>query len=177
MNGKNQEKRIEIYLKSQDNNYRYALGTTGDKTLYCFGINPSTATNIRDDPTIKKVKSAAKKSGFNNVVMLNIYPQRATDPDNLDNKINTKEHKKNLQIIMSVIKNGSTVWAAWGNLIDKRAYLIDCLNEIQCKLKAKNICWVKMDKLTKKGNPRHPLYLKYQAFSEFENDCVKIIKY
>jgi len=31
----------------------------------------------------------------------------------------------------------------------------------------KEIKWVKMGNLTVKGNPRHPLYLKYQDFSEF----------
>jgi len=157
-----------VYSNSLDNNYRYALGTKGEKTLYCFGINPSRATIFEDDPTIKKVKNAARKNGFENVIMLNIYPQRATDPNDLDIEINTNEHIKNIQKIMSVIENGSTVWAAWGNLISKRSYLKDCMSQIQQKLKEKNVHWVKMGKLTKKGNPRHPLYLKYQEFSRYD---------
>jgi len=170
MNKENNLKGIEIYENSKYDDYRYALGTKGEKTLYCFGINPSTATNEKDDPTIRKVKSAAQKNGFKNVVMLNIYPQRATNPVNLDNEINPNEHNKNLQNIINVIENGSTVWAAWGNLISKRPYLRDCLNQIQCKLKARNISWVKMGKLTKMGNPRHPLYLNYEGFSGFRDD-------
>ena len=157
----------KIYLKSPDNNYRYALGTEGEKTLYCIGINPSTATLDNDDPTVRKVKRFAQKNGFNSFVMLNVYPQRATNPDNLDNSINLREHKKNVEKISNVIKDGSTVWTAWGNLISKRPYLKDCLIDIQSNLEAKNIYWVKMGELTKKGNPRHPLYLKYQSFSEF----------
>ena len=163
----NEQKATEVYQISHDNNFRYALGTKGEKTLYCFGINPSTASDIEDDPTIRKVKSVAKKNGFENIVMLNIYPQRATDPDDLDEEVNKKEHKKNLQIIINIIDNGSTVWAAWGNLISKRPYLKYCLMDIQQELKAKKIHWVKMGELTKKGNPRHPLYLKVQAFSEY----------
>jgi len=162
----NEHKTTEIYQKSKDNNFRYALGTKGEKTLYCFGINPSTASNTEYDPTIRKVKSVAKKNGFENVVMLNIYPQRATDPNDLDEEVDRKEHKKNLQIIINTIDDSSTVWAAWGNLISKRSYLKYCLMDIQQKLKAKKIHWVKMGELTKKGNPRHPLYLKVQTFSE-----------
>ncbi|MCL2791896.1 MAG: DUF1643 domain-containing protein [Spirochaetaceae bacterium] len=167
MTVRNKLKITKIYLKSQDNKYRYALGTQGGKILYCFGINPSIATPEKDDPTMKKVKSFACKSGFDSVVMLNIYPQRATNPNYLSNKINLKEHKKNLQKIMSIIKNGSTVWVAWGNLINKRSYLKDCLIQIKNKLATKNLNWVKMGELTKRGNPRHPLYLKYQSFSEY----------
>ena len=157
-----------IYLKSRDNNYRYALGSKGEKTLYCFGINPSTATIEEEDSTMRTVKSAALKNGFLNVVMLNIYPERATDPKDLSKEINWIKHKKNLQTIISVVENGATVWAAWGNLISKRPYLRGCLNQIQCKLKGKDIHWVKMGELTKKGNPRHPLYLEHQQFSEYE---------
>jgi len=167
MNTKNKINGTDVYLKSPDNNYRYALGTRGEKTLYCFGINPSTATLERDDPTIRKVKNCAYKNGFDSVVMLNVYPQRATNPDNLDKNVNLNEHRINIEKIMEVVENGSTVWAAWGNLINKRPYLRDCLIEIQKELETKNIHWVKMDDLTRRGNPRHPLYVKYQPFSEF----------
>jgi len=167
MNTKDKIKGTEIYLKSPDNKYRYALGTKEENTLYCFGINPSTATIESDDPTIRKVKSCAYKNGFDSVVMLNVYPQRATNPDNLDKNVNLKEHRINIEKVMTVVENGSTVWAAWGNLISKRPYLRECLIEIQRELEAKNIHWVKMGDLTNRGNPRHPLYVKYQPFSEF----------
>jgi len=117
------QKGIGIYFNSPDNKFRYALGTIGEKTLYCFGINPSTATIEKDDPTIRKVKSLAQNAGFDYVVMLNVYPERAACPDNIDENVNLVEHRKNLQTIMSVIKDGSTVWAAWGNLINKKPYL------------------------------------------------------
>lgn len=167
MKAGNNYKKINIYLKSSDNRYRYALGRKGEKTLYCFGINPSTATIENDDPTIQKVKSVAYKKGFDSIVMLNVYPQRATNPDHLDEKMNLTEHRKNLKKIMSVLENDSMVWAAWGNSISKRSYLRSCLLDIQSNLKPKRIHWVKMGDLTKKGNPKHPLYLKHQVFSEF----------
>jgi len=84
-----------IYSKSPDNKYRYALGTKGKKTLYCFGINPSTATPEKYDPTVTRVKKVALKNGFDSVVMLNIYPLRATNPDDLPERINHDEHISN----------------------------------------------------------------------------------
>ena len=167
MNKEKSSKTVEIYQKSSNNKYRYALGEKSNKTLYCFGINPSTATLKKDDPTVRKVKNLAHKNEFDSVVMLNVYPQRATNPDCLDNEINLKEHYKNILKIVDIIEDGSVIWAAWGNLINKRPYLRSCLHQIQCMLKEKNIQWVKMGELTKEGNPRHPLYLKYQSFSEY----------
>jgi len=158
-----------IYLKSQDNKYRYALGTKGRKTLYCIGINPSTATPEKYDQTIRKVKGIALKQGFDSFVMLNIYPLRATDPNDLPEKPNWSEQLINEDAILYLLKDESVVWAAWGDLINSRDWLEKCLNNILFKIqkKKKDIRWVKMGKLTKKGNPRHPLYLKNQPFSKY----------
>jgi len=158
-----------VYLKSSDNKYRYALGTKGNNTLYCFGINPSTATPEDYDQTLKKVMDTAYKKGFDSFVMLNIYPLRSTNPEDLPETIAENEHDKNVKIIMDLIKDGSTIWVAWGNLIDSRPWLRNCRDEILQKIQKsrKNISWVKMGDLTVRQNPRHPLYTRYQDFSEF----------
>ena len=156
-----------IYLNSSDNKYRYALGTKGANTLYCIGINPSTATPQKDDPAIKRVKKTAEKMGFDSFLMLNIYPQRATNPNNMEDEINQKEHKQSL-LAFELIKDGASVWAAWGDSIHIRPYLKNCLNDIIDLLQRKNINYVKMGELTKRGNPRYPLFVKYQPFSEYK---------
>ena len=50
------------------------------------------------------------------------------------------------------------MWAAWGNIIDTRFYLGECLEEIE-RLTT-DISWYACGKLTKQGNPRHTLYMK-----------------
>ena len=94
-----------IYSASPDDKYRYSLGTKGKNTLYCFGINPSTATPEKYDPTIKKVANNARQKGFDSFVMLNIYPLRATNPVDLPDTTLMEEHEQNIQIILDLIKN------------------------------------------------------------------------
>ena len=157
-----------IYSHSRDNRYRYSLGTKGENTLFCFGINPSTATPDNYDPTLRKVRNVAQRQGFDSFVMFNIYPFRATNPDDLPANMEKKEHENNIRIILDTIQDGSVIWAAWGNLINSRAWLADCRNELITKMQKskKSIKWVKMGDLTVRNNPRHPLYLRYQDFSE-----------
>jgi len=158
-----------IYWKSSDNKYRYALGTKGENTLYCIGVNPSTATPEKYDPTITRVSHVAMKNGFDSFVMLNVYPLRETNPDDLPEVPDWQIHNINMDAVLKAIKDGSTIWAAWGDLINKRPWLIDCRDAILklTKMYKKNIHWVKMGELTRSGNPRHPLYLKCQPFSEY----------
>lgn len=56
----------------------------------------------------------------------------------------------------------STVWAAWGTLITKRAYLKNCLNEIAICL-GNERQWVSIGRLSIEGHPHHPLYLSKKA--------------
>jgi len=164
-----------IYLTSPENKYRYALGTEGNKTLYCFGINPSTATPEKYDPTMTRVKNIALKNGFDSFVMLNVYPLRATDPDNLPKEANWYAHNRNIEVILELIRDGSTIWAAYGDLILSRPYLKVCWHGISSAIQAykKDIAWVKMGELTANKNPRHPLYLKQQKFSAFNISEIK----
>jgi hypothetical protein len=66
-----------IYEINDDNTCRFVLGTKGEKTLVCFGINPSTAEPGILDNTMKSVDRISKANGYDSWVMLNIYPQRA----------------------------------------------------------------------------------------------------
>ena len=52
--------------------------------LVCIGINPSTAQPGALDPTLKSVERLANANGFDSWIMFNVYPQRATDPNDMD---------------------------------------------------------------------------------------------
>jgi len=167
-----------IYIKSESNKCRYALGIRGRKPLIFFGINPSTATPDGYDQTMKKAKGFACKNNFDSWIMLNIYPQRAINPDSLDNKKDEKNHKDNLEIIKKIINKKATIVTTWGDLINEREYLILCLKDIIKILKNKNIKWFCIGKLSNIGNPRHILRLGYEEKLikfDIENYIKKII--
>ena len=63
--------------------YRYVLGRVGRHPLVCIGINPSTAQPGALDPTLKSVERLANANGFDSWIMFNVYPQRATDPNDM----------------------------------------------------------------------------------------------
>ena len=156
-----------IYERDEENENRYSLGQIFDengRTLICFGINPSTACPESLDNTINKIIKIAHFNGYENWIMLNIYPQRATNPDDLHKIADEPIIKRNLEIIshnLDTFKE-SDILFAYGNLISKRKYLKGCLNQITELLKAKNKK-VYIIKLTKEGKPVHPLYQKNDA--------------
>lgn len=69
----------DIYSNAHDDQWRYTLGQSGKRPLLTIGLNPSTATQEKADPTVARVERIAKDKGFNGFVMLNLYPVRKTD--------------------------------------------------------------------------------------------------
>jgi hypothetical protein len=160
-----------LYEHNQDNSARFVLGTVGSNPLVCFGINPSTAEPSRLDRTARAVQTVAERSNqFDSFIILNVYPQRATNPDNMHREFSKELKEQNEQHIAKVIDDKKlTLWAAWGTSITKRPYLIHLLQDI-IKLPQVQKCeWRRQDNLTKAGHPRHPLYLRRDAnFTDFQ---------
>ena len=115
-----------------DDKVRFILGEIGTNTIICFGINPSTANDIKDDPTISKIRKIASENNCDGWIMLNLYPQRATNPNDMHIKAADDLTVKNYEVIRSVfnIYSNALTLASWGNAIEKRKYLKDCLKEI-----------------------------------------------
>ena len=66
--------------------WRYALWRTWDPArapLVFVGLNPSTADETQDDPTIRRCLGFARDFGCGGLHMLNIFAFRATNPDEL----------------------------------------------------------------------------------------------
>ena len=156
-----------LYIPDFYSEYRYILGTAGKKPLITIGINPSTAAPDNLDNTLKSVSRIAGGNGFDSWIMFNVYPQRATNPNDMDKTPDRTLCDENLRWLQAVLaQTEPTMWAAWGTLIEKRDYLPGLMREMVALTREKNIPWVTFGKRSKKGHPHHPLYLRKDSTPE-----------
>ena len=151
-----------LYVPNFYSEYRYILGTRGKNPLICIGINPSTARPGDLDNTLKSVERIALGNGFDSFIMFNVYAQRATDPNAMERICNPTLHRENMEAFRYVlsISDAPAVWAAWGSIIEKRAYLSDCVADMLSIGQEYGAKWYCAGAVTKKGHPHHPLYLR-----------------
>lgn len=144
--------------------YRYILGTAGERPLICVGINPSTAAPNNLDNTLKSVERIALGNGYDSFIMFNVYAQRATRPDDMEPECNPALHQENMSAFrwaLEQTKDGApAVWAAWGAIIERRPYLPACLADMIRLGNELNAHWYSAGPFSKKGHPHHPLYLR-----------------
>lgn len=160
-----------LYVPHEYSEYRYILGTRGKNPLICVGINPSTAEPDNLDNTLKSVERIALANGFDSFIMFNVYAQRATVPDDMDREANLYLHRENMNAFRYVLENSekASVWAAWGAIIEKRKYLSVLVSDMIDIGEEYGAKWYTSGKISVKGHPHHPLYLKKDsALDEFD---------
>lgn len=64
--------------------------------------------------------------------MINLYPQRATNPDDLDENLNYEIHNQNVNYIFEELKKyeNPSILVAYIASIKKRGFLFQCLKDI-----------------------------------------------
>lgn len=132
--------------------WRYALTRElgGRRTVAFVGLNPSTADETRDDPTIRRCIGFARSWGFARLDVVNLYAFRATRPRDLwlaDDPVGPE----NDDVLARALADADLVVAAWG-IGARRERLADVAGLLaQRTLHALGV--------TKAGAPRHPLYV------------------
>lgn len=154
-----------IYVPDTYEEYRYLLGTVGEKPLVCIGINPSTAHPDHLDNTLKSVERISHANGYDSFLMINVYAQRATDPDDMEKECNLALHRENcaaLRYALGLTKTGRpALWAAWGAIIGTRPYLFQCVEDMITVGEECGAMWFTAGTRSKHGgHPHHPLYLR-----------------
>ena len=137
-------------LFSKDRIYRYALWRIWDDNLpkiLFIGLNPSTADEIQDDPTIRRCMGYAKDWGYGGIMVANLFAYISTDPKMLKD-VDAAESTENRKHIKDMINKCKIVVCAWGN---NRGAPPTYLQEIT-ELYYIDLC---KDGMT----PKHPLYL------------------
>ncbi len=133
--------------------YRYSLSRIWDKKkkfVLFIGLNPSTADDKVDDPTIRRCVNFAKNWGYGGFLIVNLFAYRTTLPSNLK-KVKCPVGKDNDKYIVKLSKKADLIVAAWGNngnLYSRDKQVLNLIPNLMCL------------KINKSGQPAHPLYLK-----------------
>jgi len=140
---------------SPDRNYRYSLWRRWEhRAPYALfiGLNPSTANEQEDDPTIRRCKRFAADWGYGAVYMANLFALRATDPDDMLAH-NAPVGGDNNTWLQNLARDAGIIVCAWGAHGGHRQRD----EEVKCLLAEHNLMCLG---ITKTGKPRHPLYIK-----------------
>jgi hypothetical protein len=115
-----------------------------------IGLNPSTADETVDDPTIGRCIDFARSWGYGGLCMANLFSYRATKPAVM---LNAEEPVglENDAWLLRQSKKAGVVVAAWGNHGSHRGRSKEATALIP------NLHYLKLNAT---GEPRHPLYLK-----------------
>lgn len=132
-------------------NYRYALWRIWDesKPLVMFiGLNPSTANEATDDPTIRRVKRFASDWGFGGVYMMNLFAYVTPYPEEL--KKCNDPLGDNDGWLEKIAEKCDKIIFAWGSFEEATERAKDIMQRFDGYALIIN----------KDGSPRHPLYVK-----------------
>lgn len=128
---------------------RWSLAESADMVMF-IGLNPSTADETQDDPTVRRCIRFAMEWGFGGLLMMNAFAFRATDPKDMKaepqpvgpgNDRAFRTHRTRVGMII----------AAWGThcAVEREQRICKVINRpIHCLGQ------------TKAGRPKHPLYLR-----------------
>jgi len=122
-------------------------------------LNPSTAGAEKDDPTIRKCIGFAQRWKYDGIEVVNLFALRSTDPRDMVDSAEAgidPVGPLNDEFIAKARAESGPVIAAWGSFawpaVADRARVVSKLAGAMRALR-----------LSKGGNPWHPLYVPYSA--------------
>ena len=117
------------------------------------GLNPSTANELQDDPTVKRWYQFARDWGYGGFYATNLYPFITPDPKELVK--GEAHHKANYPAIKMASSLSVLTVACWGDGIKQVTGGIAVAEHVRDSYLNEPMCFG----LTQSGNPKHPLYL------------------
>lgn len=128
--------------------------TKAHEYLMVIGLNPSTADETKDDPTIRKCIGFAKRWGFGALCMTNLFAWRDTDPAKMKKAENPIGDANNDWLRYCAAYAGMILgaWGRHGEHLKRNQYIRGIVGrDIHCL------------KVNKDGSPMHPLYVPYET--------------
>lgn len=143
---------------SDDRRYRFTLARRvsmfGDGVAAWLMLNPSTANEEHDDPTVRRVMSFSATWGYHDCLVVNLSPMRSPHPSDLV-PVEDAVHGRNLHEVLQAARWCRTMVVAYGAHVDKVARAAETLEALRAT-------GVQLHCLgrTKGGHPRHPLMVR-----------------
>lgn len=139
--------------------YRYHLWRVWDRAKPTIGwilLNPSTADETQDDPTIRRCIRYSQRWGFGRTTIGNIFSFRATRPADM-RAVSDPVGPDNDTALRKIIADSALVMVAWGNhgLHQSRGEWVMRNLLVRSRPNCLGI--------TSLGAPIHPLYVSYDA--------------
>ncbi|SEN03319.1 DUF1643 domain-containing protein [Palleronia pelagia] len=138
--------------------YRWDLtrvwDTDGPRALFVM-LNPSTATEVQNDPTVERCERRARAQDFGAFRVCNIFAWRSTDPKGL-RKVDDPVGPENDAAILEGADWADRVICAWGT----HGALLDRGPAVERLLRDRGHALHHLG-LSKAGHPKHPLYIGY----------------
>ena len=155
---KQNETRTAVF--SDCRTWRYRLAQIWDESkepLYWLMLNPSTADELKNDPTVERCERRARMWDYGGSVVFNIFAYRATDPKDMRAAADPVGPENNKWIReLAAMSNEVTVIGGWGEHgkhMDRGQAIRDIFKAENGRLQAL--------KINASGNPAHPLYIGY----------------
>lgn len=136
---------------SECRTYRYGLWRLWDKDkpfIMFIGLNPSTASEYLDDPTIRRVKRFASDWGYGGVYMCNLFGFVTQYPQEL--KTCADPLGDNDRWLLSYKEICKDVLFAWGSFKESKERGLKVMSMF-----TNAVCLG----INKDGSPKHPLYV------------------
>ena len=135
--------------------YRYSLTRKWiagqGKTVFVM-LNPSTASAMQDDPTIRRCIGFSQRLGHQELEVVNLFAWRTPSPDDLFRAHGDIVGPMNDEHILRAARSGNVVIAAWGPAGASRGRAAK-VTQLLAGVRLYALGW------TKDGHPRHPLYV------------------
>jgi hypothetical protein len=144
--------------------YRYyleRLWLTGEGRACWVMLNPSTADDTVDDPTIRRVIGFTQAAGFAGFSVVNLFALRSTSPRGLIDTAVDPVGPENAITIKRAVTTASAVVFAWGaTILPQRLARIAATQAAFVKHCCATECIVPLCLgQTADRSPRHPLYV------------------
>jgi hypothetical protein len=146
---------------SADEVYRYDLTRVwdpeGSRVAFVM-LNPSTATELANDPTVERCERRARALGHGAFRVVNIFAYRATDPREMRAQPDPVGNPENDAAIAEAASWADLTVCAWGT----HGAHLDRGPRVERLLRATGRPLLHLG-LSKAGHPKHPLYIGYSV--------------